>query len=119
MDDSTNQPWVMRTLIVSDEYAFLASQLCEGMAGPGGSGMFKRGLSPTGAEPATHRISSGYIDSAFLPLLASPSLLYRCTKHLGSSLELCEALLANAVVTDEDPFVVLERMGLQLVDQTS
>lgn len=36
---------------------------------PGGEGMFTAGLSPTGAEPATHYISSGYLPAELLASL--------------------------------------------------
>lgn len=36
---------------------------------PGGEGMFTAGLSPTGAEPATHYISSGWIPAEIVDAL--------------------------------------------------
>ena len=36
---------------------------------PGGEGMFTAGLSPTGAEPATHYIASGWIPAEIVEAL--------------------------------------------------
>ena len=51
--------------------------------------MFHTRLSPTGELPATHWISSGYIPQEMADQFPE--------------------------ATDEDPFVAMERMGLQLV----
>lgn len=61
-----------RTIIVPAAFQQLAQGLCEAAAeGDAGKGMFTTGLSATGALPATHYISSGYIFddlAALLPL---------------------------------------------------
>ena len=49
---------IARTMIVPAALAPLARALAAGLS-PGGVGMFQTGLSPTGAEPATHYVSSG------------------------------------------------------------
>lgn len=59
-----------RTIIVPAAFQSLAQGLCEAAAeGAAGAGMFTTGLSETGAEPATHYISSGYIFDDFAALL--------------------------------------------------
>lgn len=61
-----------RTLIVPAAHVALARTITETLAPVGGKGMYTTGLSPDGTAPATHWISSGYIDAdyaALLPLL--------------------------------------------------
>ena len=61
-----------RTMIVpAGDPTAIAQDLCAGLAGPDGDGMFITGLSSTGSAPATHFISSGSISdemAALLPL---------------------------------------------------
>ena len=62
--------WTHRTMIVPAAFQQLAQALCEAAAeGDAGKGMFTTGLSADGAEPATHYISSGYIDRQFADIL--------------------------------------------------
>ena len=59
-----------RTIIVPAAFQQLAQALCAAAAeGDAGAGMFTTGLSATGALPATHYISSGYIFDDFAALL--------------------------------------------------
>ena len=59
-----------RTIIVPAQFQQLAQALCKAAAeGDAGQGMFTTGLSATGALPATHYISSGYIFDDFAALL--------------------------------------------------
>lgn len=62
--------YTYRTIIVPDAFQQLAQALCEATAeGDAGAGMFTTGLSATGALPATHYISSGYIFDDFAAML--------------------------------------------------
>ena len=62
--------WTHRTIIVPAAFQQLAQALCEAAAeGVAGEGMFTTALSATGALPATHYISSGYIFDDFAALL--------------------------------------------------
>jgi len=62
--------WTHRTIIVPAAFQQLAQALCEAAAeGAAGKGMFTTALSATGALPATHYISSGYIFDDFAALL--------------------------------------------------
>ena len=63
-------PYTHRTIIVPAAFQQLAQGLCEAVAeGDAGKGMFTTGLSATGELPATHYISSGYIDRQFADIL--------------------------------------------------
>lgn len=58
-----------RTIIVPAAFQQLAQALCKAAEGDAGAGMLTTGLSATGALPATHYISSGYIFDDFAALL--------------------------------------------------
>lgn len=64
---------------------------------PGGAGMFETGCSPTGEAPATDYISSGFMDEAIV-------------EALGTALE-------DEDISEEPPFVALDRLGLKLVSE--
>jgi hypothetical protein len=64
-----------RTIIVSDAHVVLARAITETLAPVGGKGMYSTGLSADGTAPATHWISSGFIDADYAALL--PLIEYR------------------------------------------
>ena len=69
--------WTHRTIIVPAAFQQLAQGLCEAASeGDAGKGMFTTGLSATGALPATHYISSGYIFDDFAALLPLTTVAY-------------------------------------------
>lgn len=127
--------WVHRCMIVPTEHVELARKLCAALAGDGGSGMFTTALSPNGAEPATHYISSGLIEDAFadlLPLIefpadadpvihpGQPDLITQMAtdQGMGVTVDEVQALLASVDVTDQPPAEALERLGLHLSAET-
>jgi len=104
--------------------------------------MFTTGLSPTGDEPATHYISSGGISEGFAALV--PYSVWEFQQpdpeqpaqwvetqylpgHAEKTAEMCveaglevtteavEFLYQTSDVTNQDPWTVLSRLGLQLV----
>jgi hypothetical protein len=87
------------------------------IAGEAGSGMWTTGLSPTGAEPATHYVSTGMIEDTFAALLVDADAMYAAAQEAGApvTLEQCQALIAGSDVTDEPPFDAFARLGLKLV----
>jgi len=58
---------IFATIIVTADKAQAARDAAAQI--PGGEGMFTAGLSPTGAEPATHYISSGWIPAEIVDAL--------------------------------------------------
>lgn len=128
---------VFRTLEVPDAHVALARQLAETLAGPAGSGMWSVPLSPTGADPATHFESTGYIEDSFADLLpfaeweqnedgtwvelerfpGLPEVIVDLAagEGLEVSLEDVTALLDSCDVTAQEWPVVRQRMGLQAV----
>lgn len=123
-----------RTMIVPDAHVALARQITETLAPVGGKGMYTTGLSPDGTAPATHWISSGYIDADYamlMPLLEwvdgdktviSPGypevITQMCADaELEVPLADVEAMLAAVDVTLETPQQAFSRLGLQLVQE--
>lgn len=113
--------YVQRCLICPSAYAPLARALCNGLAPDGsGAGMLLTGLSPTGAEPATHYISEGMIEYAFaalLPLGDAPGQPDAITALAAGAATLAQvnALLAAIDVTEQDAGTAMARLGLTLV----
>jgi hypothetical protein len=101
-----------RTLVVSAAIAPFARQLSGAI--PSGIGMFVAGYSPTGAEPATHFVSEGWIDAEIAAALASPEALVEMLAAYGQALPLAQAqaVLAGAVVSERAAPEVLAELGL-------
>ena len=86
---------LFRTIVVSADEQAEAQAIAA--AYPGGAGMFTTACSPTGNLPATDYISSGLM-----------------------SVEIVDALAAELMdedISEEPPFVALERLGLTLVTE--
>jgi hypothetical protein len=107
---------IMRTMIVPTALAPLARALAAGLS-PGGVGMFTAGLSPTGAEPWTHYVSSGYIKPQFGGVMQDATALHAACVAAGASVTLaqCQELVSQSDVSGGDPFGAFERLGLKLV----
>lgn len=121
--------YILRTMIVPATLAPLARSLAVGLAGEPAAGMWTTGLSPTGAEPATHYVSSGAIEDTFAGIIVDANAMYQATQAAGVDvpLETLEALVENSVITDgtyideeentqtETVFQTFDRLGLKLV----
>ena len=127
---------IFRTLILPATVTPLAQEIAATLS-PGGVGMWTTGLSPTGAEPATHFISTGFIPPEFAYMVpeqfweqdetgawvqtgstpGDPVAVYEACTAAGMTvtLEEIEAVYAVADITDQEPFVAMGRMGLVLV----
>jgi hypothetical protein len=130
---------VFRSLLVPAADATMAAELAAMLDPVNSTGLFTTPLSPTGTEPATHYISTGYIAESFdgpLPYQAwtqdeqgqwvqteddpgSPAAVYAACQQLDPpapyTLDNIERLWAAADVTDQDPWTAMSRLGLQLV----
>lgn len=106
---------VRRSMIVTAAIAPLARQLAAAL--PAGLGMFVAGYSQTGALPATHYVSDGYIESEFAAALTSPDVLVAMLAQYGQqlSIEDAKALLLQAAVSELPASVVVTEMGLEPV----
>ena len=128
-----NYTYIFRTIIVPASFQQLAQGLCAAAAeGDAGEGMFTTGLSPDGAGPATHYISSGSIATEFgdlLPLTTfdedgapttrpgDVATVEAIADQAGITLPAGTiAALFNAIdVTEQEPFTAMARLGLQIV----
>lgn len=131
--------YVYRTLIVPAAFQALAQTLCETAAeGDAGKGMYTTALSANGQEPASHYISSGYIEDVFagiLPLTSvtpaeaegepdvvttapgQPEVVVQIAEQAGMPvpLETIQALFAAVDVSEQEPFVAMARLGVKMV----
>lgn len=103
--------WVNRTMVISDAVAPLCRQLAESVAHDAGANMWITPLSANGQEPATHWISAGMIDGDFADMIASPESL-----SVGAGIPINEAaaILSQCDVSEEDPMLVMSRLGLTM-----
>lgn len=120
-----------RTMIVPDSQVVLARSICSTLAPTGGVGMFDVPLSADGKAPATHYVSTGYLDAEFAALMplteyppegdpvvsaGEPAVVAALCVQAG--LEVTEAEVATLFsvsdVTTQDPFVAFARLGLQM-----
>lgn len=128
---------VFRTLIVPAADAPLVREIAASF-GPGGVGMFTTPLSASGADPASHYISSGYIPADFAYLVPSqtyeqdedgawtlvssepgdPVAVYEAATAQGVVCTQADvdAIFASADVTAQEPFVAMARLGLAIVN---
>ena len=125
-----------RTFIVPESVAKTARDMCAGIAGPDGDGMFTTGLSATGTAPATHFISSGPISDEMAALLpcksvttdkdgkeqitttpgmpeAVPALATKA--GISTTKAKITALYSAIDVSDQDPHAAVARLGLKFV----
>jgi hypothetical protein len=127
---------LFRTLCITASDAPLAREIAAAF-GPGGSGMWQTPLSASGAEPATHYISSGYADEQFLNLApcttwvmdedgnwtatdvypGDAATVYAAASQAGIACTLADVqgIFARADVSDQEPFVAMGRAGLAIV----
>ena len=126
--------WTHRCMIVPADQAKFASGLSFAIAGESGSGMWTTPLSPTGAAPPTHFISSGLIDAQFaalMPLMTYPAdaepiftpgrpevAAYLATEAgLIKTYEEVAALFAVCDSSDQEAQVAMARLGLVRVTE--
>jgi hypothetical protein len=112
-------------VIVAASQVALARACTAGIAGPAGAGMFTTGLSPTGAAPATHYISSGHISDEMAALLRSPpAAIYDASQARTPPLKVTQQQITNLMAAvdlsdadTEGPFEAMARLGLQMVQE--
>lgn len=128
---------IFRTLIVPAASVDLARAIATSF-GPGGEGMWTTPLSASGLDPATHYISSGFVPPEYgylVPLqvwtqdedgnwvlVASgpgdPVAVYNAATAKGvvCTQSDVDALFAAADVTEQPPFVAMERLILSIIN---
>lgn len=108
-------PPVQTTMIVPASVAHVVRSMAQAVAGGAAAGMWTTGLSPTGAMPPTHYVSSGQIDEQFAALIASPQALSSAT---GVPLAQAQAVLDACMVSSDDPHAALAFAGLRLAQES-
>lgn len=125
---------IMRTLIVPAGIANAAKQIareCDAQ----GEGMFVSALSPTGNLPATHYVSSGYMDEQFGVALENAINLHSAAvagaakqgRPQLSTQQDATNVLTNGVVhagfndlgEPETPHELFARLGLKLITESA
>lgn len=112
--------YVNRTMILPATLAPLARALASTLAGDAAADMWTVGLSPTGAEPATHYVSTGAVGVEFEMALTDANVLFEACQAAEApvTLEQCQQLVDGADVGNldtEGAFAAFERLGLKLV----
>lgn len=127
---------IFRTLIVPAANVELARQIAASF-GPYGVGMWTTPLSASGSDPATHYISSGYVPPEYGYLVpcqwwgqdqdgswvlvssepGDPVAVYTAATENGVVCTQADvdALFAAADVTEQEPFIAMGRLGLQII----
>lgn len=130
-----------RTLIVSAAHVDLARSIAASF-GTGGEGMWLTPLSSDGAEPASHYVSSGYIPEQFAYMVpcqtwtwqqpdpetpgawtltdtvpGDPVAVFNAAQAAGIDCTQADidSLFSSADVTEQEPFVAFDRLGLRIV----
>lgn len=128
---------VFRTLVVPAASLADAQNIHADAYPNGGAGMFTTPCSATGTNPPTWYISSGLVDPTFAALLrwsraipnvsggwtiilsgtgnAAALLAAATAAGYATNLAAVNALLTASDVSDQPPFAVLARMGLQMI----
>jgi len=130
-----------RNMVVRAEDVALARQICAALAPSGGFAMFNVGLSPTGQAPATHYVSTGYIDADFADLMplqhyvqdengvwqpanfdwsdGEPSIVANLCAEAGFEVTPTQVayLFGDSDVTEQEPFAAFGRLGLVMVQE--
>lgn len=128
--------YVFRTLIVTAAEVDLAREVAASF-GPGNENMWTTALSGDGNDPATHYISSGYVPVEYEIMVpwkeysldeqgnwvvtashpGDPVAVYQNAIDNGVQCTQAEIdqLFATSDVTDQDPFVAMGRLGVQII----
>lgn len=104
---------VLRTIIVPAGMVNAARQLGTEIA-PGGHGMYTTGLSPTGLPPATHYVSSGWIEEGFAAIL-NDGLMIHNAAVAGAAAQNIPKVATQQQAVDLPPLSTVHT-GKRLVD---
>lgn len=126
--------WVHRTMLVPVTWRVLAQQLCAGLAGASGTGMFSVDIGLTPDGPVTYGMSTGLIAPTFAALMpldawdadaqtyvrtdaGQAEQIVEGAAAVGVALPLAtvQALLAAVRVANDPWEVALQRQGLAMV----
>lgn len=123
--------WLFRTMIVPSSIVTTVRALADSF-GPAAQNMWTTGLSPDGTEPPTHFISSGMIGDDFAAIMPfshfvdevwvtepyDPAAFVALAELNGVTpppVEQITQIMGMVDVSDQEPFVAMARLGLQMV----
>jgi hypothetical protein len=136
---------IYRDMIIPTDQVVLAREIAVTLDPAHNANMWITPLSPTGQEPATHFISSGLIPEEFASMVpcvfwawdqpdpdqpgqwvvtdvypGDPITVYEACIAQGMTVtqEEIDDLFAAADVSDQEPFVAMSRMGVQMVQES-
>jgi hypothetical protein len=122
--------YTFATVIVTTAVAANLKELSRRLDKSHCDGMFTSPLSATGALPATHYVSSGWVPAPYLNAVTSPTRLFNLGKAAweadGDVFPFTQAQVTNALskctLSDgtfngqpESPHAMIARLGLQMV----
>lgn len=125
---------IFRTMLIPDAIVAQVRSLADSF-GPAASGMWQTPLSPTGALPATHWISSGYIGDDFAAIMpyshfdsseppvwitdaydpAAFIALCALNEVTAPPVEVITQIMGMVDVSDQQPFAAMVRLGLKMI----
>jgi hypothetical protein len=108
---------IYKNVIVADDQVELTRNIIVTVDPVGGYGFLGTGLSVDGNLPITFWITSGYLTEETVAMMMSAEEMYTQAQDADMTdvtLAQCEAIMATADVTDDQPFIALARLGLQL-----
>jgi len=129
---------IFRSMIIPAAQVALAREIAVTLDPAHNANMWITPLSPTGAEPDTHYISSGLIPDAFASMVpcvfwawqddarvavdaypGDPITVYEACIAAGMTVtqDEIDELFAASDVSDQEPFVAMGRLGLQMVQE--
>lgn len=125
-----------RTLIITAANTPLARQIALSF-GAGGAGMWETPLSSSGADPATHYISTGIIPDEFARMMpmqeweqdetgkwvlirtvtGDPEIVWRASNAQGVQCTLfqIQKIFDTSDITGQEPFVAMGRLNLKII----
>lgn len=108
---------VFKTGIVADEHVALAREVASALGAGPVSGQFSAKLSPTSEPPPTHWCMSGYAPYLMWEGLLDAQVIYDTCAANGivATMAECQALAGSIDISDENPFSVMTRLGLQMI----
>lgn len=130
---------IFRTLILPVNTTQLARDIASALS-PAGAGMWTTGLSADNSSVISHHISTGFISEDFAYMVpeqvyeqdtqgawilketiaGNPEAVHAACTAAGMQVTLAdiEDVFLTADVTAQEPFVAMQRLGLQLVQET-
>ena len=109
---------IHRTMIVAAQDVSLARSLAAAAAPGSGEGMFLRQCRTKGQSTVTHYISAGLIQEEFAAMRGAADATFAATAG-AVPLEAIAGMYQRATFIEDEPFAVMESLGLEFADEAS